>query len=80
MENMQITTFLGGSKVHNLITLMSLIPSLSMKCLYIAKDIFSKNWMVVGLPIYIVEPCPFEVTMWHSPYGIPPTSSYIMEV
>jgi hypothetical protein len=50
-----------------------------MKCLYIAKDIFSKSGMDVGLPIYIVEPCPFEVMMWHSPYGIPPTS-YIMEV
>jgi hypothetical protein len=77
MENMQITTFLGGSKVHNLITLMPLIPSLS---LYIAKDIFSKNWMVFGLPIYNVEPCPFEVMTWHSPCGIPPTSSYIMKV
>ncbi len=77
---MQIITFLGGSIVHNLITLMSLIPSLSMKCLYIAKDIFSKNWMVVCLPIYIVDPCPFEVMMWHSPCGIAPTSSYIMEV
>ncbi len=79
MENMWIATFLGGSKVHNLITLMYLVPSLSMKCLYIAKDIFSKSGMDVGLPIYIVEPCPFEVMMWHSPYGIPPTS-YIMEV
>jgi hypothetical protein len=36
--------------------------------------------MVVGLPIYNVEPCPFEVMTWHSPCGIPPTSSYIMEV
>jgi hypothetical protein len=73
MENMWIATFLGGSKVHNLvhnlITLMSLILSVSMKCLYIAKDLFSKNWMIVGLPIYIVEPCPFEVMMWHSPCG-----------
>jgi hypothetical protein len=80
MENIQTITFLGGSKVHNLITLMSLIPSLSMRCLYIAKNILSKNWMVVGLPIYNVEPCPFEVMMWHSPCGIPTTCSYIMEV
>jgi len=48
---------------------MSLILSVSMKCLYIAKDLFSKNWMIVDLPIYIVEPCPFEVMMWHSPCG-----------